>query len=122
MGGLSNSPSVAAQSPTPLTAGSYDDTDSNWIYTGTWKAYTGAGPVDNTSHYTNVIGSEAQKAGFGSIPIVVTEVNGEPVTSPSDYCEAVSGLAPGTPTEVGVYQLEEGGQSSFARVEIPLER
>ena len=69
-----------------------------------------------------VIGSEAQKAGFGSIPIVVTEVNGEPVTSPSDYCEAVSGLAPGTPTEVGVYQLEEGGQSSFARVEIPLER
>jgi hypothetical protein len=60
LGGSSNSTSVVAQSILPVTAGTYDDTDVNWIYTGTWTTYTGAGPANNTSHYASARGSEAQ--------------------------------------------------------------
>ncbi|HSB01652.1 MAG TPA: fibronectin type III domain-containing protein, partial [Anaerolineales bacterium] len=60
LGLLSNSPAVVSQSPLPVTAGTYDDTDVNWIYTGAWTAYTGTGPYNGTTHYTNTVGNEAQ--------------------------------------------------------------
>ncbi|HSA99185.1 MAG TPA: M4 family metallopeptidase, partial [Anaerolineales bacterium] len=60
LGGLSNPASAAAQSLMLVPAGIYDDTDLNWIYSGTWATYTGTGPVNDTSHYTNGVGSEAQ--------------------------------------------------------------
>ena len=47
--------------------------------------------VDNDSA---VEGTEAQKEGFGSTPVAVTEVNGQSVASPSDYCDAVEGPRP----------------------------
>ncbi|HSA99886.1 MAG TPA: choice-of-anchor Q domain-containing protein, partial [Anaerolineales bacterium] len=60
LGSLSNSPSAAAQNPVPVTTGSYDDTDINWLYTGSWTSYTGTGPANKTSHYANTVGSAAQ--------------------------------------------------------------
>jgi hypothetical protein len=46
--------------PAPVTAGTYDDTNSAWTFGGSWTTYSGAGPVNNTDHYSNVIGSDAQ--------------------------------------------------------------
>ncbi len=60
LGGLSNSPSAVAQSPTPAPVGKYDDTDSSWVYSGSWATYSGSGPYSNTLHYANTVGSEAQ--------------------------------------------------------------
>jgi S1-C subfamily serine protease len=61
-----------------------------------------------------VTGTAAQKEGFGSTPVLVTEVNGQHVGSPQDYCEAVKGLDAGTVTEVGyVYPNEEKGEEIF---------
>jgi hypothetical protein len=54
LGGLSNSPSSTAKQPTPVGPGTYDDADPAWSYTGSWTAYSGAGPYVNTMHYTNV--------------------------------------------------------------------
>ncbi|MBE7434424.1 MAG: hypothetical protein HS100_10940 [Anaerolineales bacterium] len=41
-------------------AGTYDDSDSNWTYTGTWTASTGvAGAYNNTFRYTGTTGDKA---------------------------------------------------------------
>ncbi len=46
---------------TPLVgAGTYDDTHSAWIYVGNWTAWTGSGPLNNTSHYTSTVGNYAE--------------------------------------------------------------
>ena len=54
---------IGAYEAPPLVAvgpGMYDDTDPAWQYTGNWTLYDGAGPYNNTSHYTNTVGSEAE--------------------------------------------------------------
>jgi len=51
--------SAVAKAPTPLAAGKYDDGHPSWIYSGTWMTYSGAGPYNNTDHYTSTIGSTA---------------------------------------------------------------
>jgi len=44
----------------PVGAGTYDDTDSYWVYSGAWTAYTGSGPANNTMHYTSTAGDSAE--------------------------------------------------------------
>ena len=67
-----------------------------------------------------VEGTAAQDEGFGSTPVAITEVNGQTVGSPSDYCDAVKGLDPGTTTEVGyIYPEEQNGELLFDSSETP---
>jgi predicted outer membrane repeat protein len=35
-----------------------DDTDPAWSYSGSWTAWTGAGPYNNTMHYTSTLGDQ----------------------------------------------------------------
>ncbi len=44
----------------PAGAGTYDDADGHWIYSGTWRYYAGSGPLSNTLHYTDGIGDSAE--------------------------------------------------------------
>ncbi len=46
--------------PAPVGVGTYDDTHSAWIYFGAWTAWTGTGPLNNTSHYTSGVGNFAE--------------------------------------------------------------
>jgi glutamyl endopeptidase len=50
---------VTSRSPAPASAGVYDDTSAFWVYTGTWVAYSGAGPYSNTMRYTKSAGAGA---------------------------------------------------------------
>jgi len=40
-------------------AGTYDDTNSNWQYGGTWVQYNGSGPINDTVHYSYSVGDTA---------------------------------------------------------------
>ncbi len=55
--------------PPPPSAGTYDDTDSNWVYSSGWTTYSGSGPYNSTLHYTATNGSTAdfQFSGVGFI-------------------------------------------------------
>jgi hypothetical protein len=44
---------------TPLTAGTYDDTDTAWTYSGNWTALTTSGPYNGTLHYSTTVNDEA---------------------------------------------------------------
>jgi YD repeat-containing protein len=39
--------------------GTYDDTSPNFSYTGSWVAYSGAGPYNSTLHYSDTAGATA---------------------------------------------------------------
>ncbi len=45
--------------PAPLNPGTYEDTNTNIIYSAGWLPYTGSGPTNNTLQYSTTIGSEA---------------------------------------------------------------
>jgi len=47
---------------TLLGNGTYDDTDTGWIYSGNWVAGTFSGPYNNTLHYSATIGNYATLA------------------------------------------------------------
>lgn len=51
---------------TGLTAGTYDDTDPAWTYTGSWTTDTNAGYFDGTSHVSTTAGNEATVTIYGS--------------------------------------------------------
>ncbi|KAF0107475.1 MAG: Ig-like domain-containing protein, partial [Anaerolineaceae bacterium] len=51
LGGLSNSPSAQAKPVTPAEPGTYDDPNPNFLYSGAWLTYSGAGPYLNTLHF-----------------------------------------------------------------------
>ena len=51
--------------------GKYDDTNSDWVYSGSWINYASPGPYNNTLHYSNTIGSHAALA-FQGNQVVVT--------------------------------------------------
>jgi hypothetical protein len=51
--------SATAKSAAPLGAGTYDDANSAWTYSGTWTTYAGAGPYNSTLHYNNTVGATA---------------------------------------------------------------
>jgi hypothetical protein len=44
----------------------YDDDKSLWTYTGAWKTYSGAGPLNNTRHYTSTPDAKAEFSFTGS--------------------------------------------------------
>jgi uncharacterized repeat protein (TIGR02543 family) len=48
-----------------LTTGIYDDTNAAWAYTGDWQTYSGAGPYDNTLHFTGTRGDSAEVSFVG---------------------------------------------------------
>jgi predicted outer membrane repeat protein len=48
-------------------AGTYDDTDPAWNYTGTWTTFNGSGPYNNTLHQSNTIGSSAEVTFVGTM-------------------------------------------------------
>ena len=52
--------------PTPLGPGTYDDTDSAWLYRGNWTALTTTGPLNGTLHYSTNINDVAVLAFQGS--------------------------------------------------------
>ena len=58
---LSNSPGATAQSSSSIGAGTYDDTNPNITYAGTWTLYShnGTGPYNNTLHLSNIANSTA---------------------------------------------------------------
>jgi hypothetical protein len=56
----------AIQIISPVTAGMYDDTHAGWTYAGTWTTYSGAGPYNNTLHYSSAVGSTASFAFNGT--------------------------------------------------------
>ncbi len=39
--------------PTPVPAGTYDDSDLSWVYTGAWTSVNTTGPYNGTDHYSN---------------------------------------------------------------------
>jgi hypothetical protein len=43
-----------------LTAGTYDDTDAAWTYSGNWATYNGTGPYADTLHYSTTVGDSAE--------------------------------------------------------------
>jgi hypothetical protein len=44
---------------TPIGAGTYDDADPAWNYTGNWAAVTTTGPYKDTDHYSNDMNATA---------------------------------------------------------------
>ncbi|MCD4671434.1 MAG: hypothetical protein K8R77_02115, partial [Anaerolineaceae bacterium] len=50
---LSNSPSAAAQSPVPVSPGTYENEDSNIIYTGNWTTWNDARASGGSTRYSN---------------------------------------------------------------------
>ena len=58
MGGLSNSPSALARKPS-VGVGTWDDTDSAWVYSGSWNVYSLSSAYAGTFHYSNKIGNSA---------------------------------------------------------------
>jgi hypothetical protein len=46
--------------PDPVGAGIYDDADIHWVYSNGWTAWTGGGPLNDTEHYTDAVGSFAE--------------------------------------------------------------
>ncbi len=44
---------------TPLGAGTYDDTDTSWYYSGNWTAATVSGPYNDTLHYSTTFNNFA---------------------------------------------------------------
>ncbi|HSB01888.1 MAG TPA: hypothetical protein VLE49_14655, partial [Anaerolineales bacterium] len=46
--------------PATVNPGIYDDAHAAWTYTGSWTAYSGAGPYNNTVHYTSTAGNTAE--------------------------------------------------------------
>jgi hypothetical protein len=58
IGGLSNSPSALAKTPT-LGAGTWDDTNSAWIFEGNWKNNTIASAFGGSYRYSNTAGNAA---------------------------------------------------------------
>jgi hypothetical protein len=59
-GAISNSPSAVAKAPAPVGAGMYDDMHTAWSYSGDWTVYSGAGPANNSMHYTSTSGNYAE--------------------------------------------------------------
>ena len=56
----------------PAGAGSYDDTNSNWVYSGNWTPHKGSEPFSgNTIHYTGTVGDAASFA-FEGIQFILT--------------------------------------------------
>jgi len=49
----------AVQIVAPPGPGTYDDSNALWTYTGTWKTYSGAGPLNRTRHYTATLNGTA---------------------------------------------------------------
>ncbi len=45
--------------PAPLNPGTYEDTDTNIVYSSGWLPYNASGPTNNTLQYSTTIGSEA---------------------------------------------------------------
>ena len=45
---------------TTLSAGTYDDANLAWTYTGSWGTYSGAGPYADTLHYSTTVGDSAE--------------------------------------------------------------
>ncbi|HEX2993308.1 MAG TPA: hypothetical protein VHP14_00700, partial [Anaerolineales bacterium] len=54
-----------------VSPGIYDDTNNNWVYTGSWTAYTGTGPYSNTLHYTTTVGDSVELL-FNGVRFVLT--------------------------------------------------
>jgi FtsP/CotA-like multicopper oxidase with cupredoxin domain len=50
---------VTAEPGVALSAGTYDDANAAWTYTGDWQNYNGSGPYLNTLHYSTTVGSSA---------------------------------------------------------------
>ena len=50
---LSNSPSAEAKSPTPVSPGTYQNEDSNIIYTGNWTVWDTASASGGSTRYSN---------------------------------------------------------------------
>jgi hypothetical protein len=63
--------SVTANFTIPSGPGTFDDSSASWVYTGTWVAYSGAGPYSNTMHYTNSVGAGATFV-FNGIQFILT--------------------------------------------------
>lgn len=57
--GLSNSPGATAQADSNVGAGTYDDSNINILYGGSWSPYTSGGPYNNTLRLCNVPNSTA---------------------------------------------------------------
>jgi len=50
---LSNSPSAAAQSPVPVSPGTYENDEPNIVYTGNWTTWTTANASGGSTRYSN---------------------------------------------------------------------
>ena len=58
--------SPGAQPADILRSGKYDDTHTDWAYSGNWAVYNGPGPYNNTDHYSSTIGDYATIAFLGN--------------------------------------------------------
>lgn len=63
---------------------------------------------------TTVAGTDAEKQGFAASPHLVVAINGKPVTSFSDYCNAVQGIPSGGSATV-TYAGREGRKSAVLK-------
>lgn len=56
---MNSDKTISANFSTPVGAGTYDDTNTNIAYSGSWGTYNGSGPYNNTMHYSTGIGDTA---------------------------------------------------------------
>jgi uncharacterized repeat protein (TIGR02543 family) len=56
---------IATFISTALGAGTHDDGNAAWTYSGDWMSYTGGGPYLNTLHYSTSVGDSAEVSFIG---------------------------------------------------------
>jgi V8-like Glu-specific endopeptidase len=66
---------VTPRSPTPASAGIYDDNNASWVYTGSWMIYSSSGPYLSTLHFTGNSGASASFVFNGSQFILTYTAN-----------------------------------------------
>ena len=81
----------------PVSPGTYDDTDLAWAFNGSWTTYTGPGPYSNSMHFTSTQGSSAEitftgsqftlfftkYSNFGSIDVYIDNVHLDTIVATS---------------------------------------
>ena len=123
---LHSSGSVTNTVPAPVTPDTYDDTSSTLVYSGDWYAWSGAGPYNNSLHFTATPGNSVSLtftgtqasllySGFNNRGIGKVLIDGTQVATINQYSDSTlyqqrwnsATLSPGTHTIT--FQHDSGG-------------
>ena len=93
--------------PSPQGAGTYDDANANWSYSGSWATWSGSGPYANTMHYTNATGATASFTFRAPAKFILFF---QATSNRSNILVSVDG---GTPVAVNAYNADNVWQQSY---------